>query len=104
MLYDQTEPQLVPELLLHVSIRELHNILVSDTNDGGLKYSRYEYCNIIISDYILRSLFQHQLKKIPHDTKSCVVVNVAFLIKVYIRHFYPDMIDILKPVVTLAGA
>ena len=63
MLDDQTEPQLVPELLLHVSIRELHNILVSDTNDGGLKYSRYEYGNIIISDYILRSLLPPQLKQ-----------------------------------------
>ena len=32
-----TEPQPVPKLLLHVSIRELHNNLVSDTEDGGLK-------------------------------------------------------------------
>ena len=27
---DQTEPQLVPKFLLQVSVRELHNILVSD--------------------------------------------------------------------------
>ena len=32
-----TEPQLVPKLLLHVSIRELHKNLVSDTEYGGLK-------------------------------------------------------------------
>ena len=37
VLYDQTEPTLVPKLLLQVSVRELHNSLVSDPNDGGLK-------------------------------------------------------------------
>ena len=37
MFNDQTEPQLVPKLLLHVSVRELHNSLVSDINDGGIK-------------------------------------------------------------------
>ena len=40
VLYDQTEPQLVPKLLLQVSGRELHNSLVSDPNDGGLKDAR----------------------------------------------------------------
>ena len=54
MLDDHIEPQLVPKLLLHVSVRELHNSLVSDPNDGGLKYSRGGYGN---SDYTLRSLF-----------------------------------------------
>ena len=42
MLDDQTEPQLVPKLLLQVFVRELHNSLVSDPNDGGLKYARDE--------------------------------------------------------------
>ena len=37
---DQTEPELVPKLLLQVSVRELHNSLVIDTNGGGLKESR----------------------------------------------------------------
>ena len=49
MLYDQTEPQLVPKFLLQVSVRELHNSLVSDTNDGCLKDARDEYGKIIIS-------------------------------------------------------
>ena len=53
---DKTEPQLVPTFLLQVSIRELHNSLVSDTNDGGLKYDRDEENNIIVSDSTLRSL------------------------------------------------
>ena len=50
MLYDQTEPQLVTKLLLQVSVRELHNSLVSDPNDGGLKDARDEDGKIIISD------------------------------------------------------
>ena len=40
MLDDKTEPELVPKLLLWVSVIELHNILVSDTNSGGLKDAR----------------------------------------------------------------
>ena len=60
---DQTEPQLFPKLLLRVSIREMHNIPVSDPNDGGLKDSRDEDDNIIISDYTLHSLLPPQLKQ-----------------------------------------
>ena len=63
MLYDQTEPTLVPKLLLHVSVRELHNSPVSDPNDGGLKDARDEDGKIIISDSTLRSLLPPQLKK-----------------------------------------
>ena len=63
MLDDHTEPQLVPKLLLQVSVRELHNSLVSDPNDGGLKDSRDEDGNIIISDPTLRSLLPPQLKQ-----------------------------------------
>ena len=60
---DQTEPQLVPKLLLHVSVRELHNILVSDPNDGGLKDARDEDGKIVISDSTLFSLLPPQLKQ-----------------------------------------
>ena len=67
MLDDQTEPQLVPKFLLQVSIRELHNSLVSDPNDGGLKGvlkdDRDEDGKIIISDSTLCSLFPPQLKQ-----------------------------------------
>ena len=55
-----TEPQLVQKLLLHVSVRELHNNLVSATKGGGLKEARDEDYNIIISDYTLRSLLPPQ--------------------------------------------
>ena len=51
------EPQLVTKLLLQVSIRELHNRLVSDTNYGN------EDDNIIISDSTLRSLLPPKLKR-----------------------------------------
>ena len=63
MLYAQTEPQLVPKLLLQVSVIELHNSLVSDPNDGVLKYSRDEDGKIIISDSTFRSLLPPQLKQ-----------------------------------------
>ena len=63
MLDDQTEPKLVPKLLLQVSVIELNNSLVSDTNDGGLKDARDEDGNIIISEYTLRSLLPPQLKQ-----------------------------------------
>ena len=56
MFDDQTEPQLVPKLLLQVSVRALHNSLVNDLNDCGLKDARDEDDNIIISDSTLRSL------------------------------------------------
>ena len=46
-----------------MSVRELHNSLVSDPNDGGLKDARDEYGKIIISDSTLRSLFPPQLKQ-----------------------------------------
>ena len=59
----QTEPQIVPKLPLQVSVRELHNSLVSYHNDGGLKYARYEDDNIIISDSTLCSLLPPQLKQ-----------------------------------------
>ena len=61
---DNIEPQLVPILLLQVSVRELHNSHVSDPNDGGFRDARYEYDNIIISDSTLCSLLPPQLKQI----------------------------------------
>ena len=59
-----TEPQLVPKFLLQVSIRELHNSLVTNRKDGGLKESRHEDDNILISDSTLRSLLPPQLKNV----------------------------------------
>ena len=36
-----TRPQIVPKLVLQFFIREIHNSLVSDPEDGGLKKARY---------------------------------------------------------------
>ena len=69
MFDDQTEPQLVPELLLQVSIIELNNNLVSDPNDGCLKDSRDEEDNIIISDSTFHSLLPPQSKQISLQYK-----------------------------------
>ena len=77
-----------------MSVKELHNSLLSDPNDGGLKDARDEDSKIIISDSALRSLLPPQLKKCPHVTRLCLVVNVEFLLKVYIHHSYPGMIGI----------
>ena len=63
MLYEHTEPQLVPKLLPQVSVRELNNSLVSDTNDGSMKDARDEYGKMIISNSTLRALLPPQLKK-----------------------------------------
>ena len=49
-IYCHTRPQIVPKLLLHVFFRELHNILVSDPVDCGIKEARDVENNIIISD------------------------------------------------------
>ena len=77
-----------------MSVRELHNSLVSDPNDGSLKYARDEDDNIIISDSTLRSLLPPKLNKCQHDTRSCVVVNVAVLLKLCTRHCYTGVIGI----------
>ena len=60
---DQMEPQLVPKLLLHVSTIELHNIMLSPPEEGGLKEARNEHNNIIISDSTLRNILTPQLNK-----------------------------------------
>ena len=64
-----TEPQLVPKLLLHVSVRELHNNIVSNIDDGGLKEARDADINIIISDSTLVSLFPPQIKEMSSRYK-----------------------------------
>ena len=70
MFDDQTEAQLILKLLIQASIRELYNRLVSDTNDGGIKDSRYEDNNIIISDSTLHSLLKPQLKHTTEPRRS----------------------------------
>ena len=86
MLDDQTEPQPVPKFLPQVSVRELHNSLVSDPNDGGLKDARDEDGKIIISDSTLRSLFPPQLKQMSARYKIMCGCECCISAKAYIRH------------------
>ena len=47
---EQSRPQLVPKLLLQILVRELHNITVSPSEEGGLKEARDAEDNITILD------------------------------------------------------
>ena len=82
MFDDETEPQIVPKLLFQVSVRELHNRLVSDPNDGGLKDARDEDGNIIISNSTLRLLLPPQLKqmstryKVMCGSECCISAKI----------------------------
>ena len=94
MLYDQTESQIIPKLLLQVSARELNNRLVSDTNDGGLKDARGEDDNIIISDSTLRSLLPPKLKqmsaryKVMCGCECCIYTKIIHSSLLYWRDRY----------------
>ena len=66
---DQVEPQLVPKLLLPVSVRELHNITVIPLEEGGLKESRDADNYIIISDSTSRDILPPQLKNMSSRYK-----------------------------------
>ena len=94
MFDDQTEHQLVPKFLLQVSVREPHNSLVSDPNDGGLKYARGEENNIIISDSTLYSMLPPQLKKMSVRYKvmcgceCCISDKSIHSSLLYWRHRY----------------
>ena len=84
-----TEPQLVTKTLLQVSVRELHNNLVSDAENCGLKEARDEYDNTIISDYTLRSLLPPQLKKIVN------IQGYVWLLMLHICQKYALIITIM---------
>ena len=79
-----------------MSLSDLHNNLVSDPNDGGLKDARDEDSKIIISDSTFFHSCHINSKKCMHVTRSCVVVNVAFLLKLYIHYCYLGVIGIWK--------
>ena len=59
-------------------MQELQNIMVSITEDVGIKEAR-DTENIIISDLRLRNILLPQLKKCVRGTRSYVLVSVAFL-------------------------
>ena len=61
-IYSHTRQKIVPKLLPQVSVREHHNSLVGEPDDGGLKESIDADNNIIISYSTLRSLLPPQFK------------------------------------------
>ena len=54
------EPQVLTDLLLQVSVWELHNSMVSPQEEGGLKEAIFAENNIIISDSTLQSFLTPQ--------------------------------------------
>ena len=60
----------------------MHNILVSDPNDGGIQYARDEDGNIIISYSTFCSLFPPQLKqmlaqyKVMCGCEGCIYTQI----------------------------
>ena len=79
-----TRLNIVPKLSLQFLMLLFHIILVSEPKYGGLKEAIDADNNINISDSTLCSLLPLQLENVQHDTRSCVVVNVVNLPKVYI--------------------
>ena len=58
------------KLLLQVSVQEIHNSMMSPTEGGVLKETKYAENNIIISDSTLISIIPTQLKKMSAGFKS----------------------------------
>ena len=57
----QVEPQLSPNRVLQVLVRELHNHMVSPPEEGGLKEERYTNNYSITSDSTLHKFLPPQL-------------------------------------------
>ena len=56
------EPKLVSKLLLQVSVRELHNNMVSPQEEGVIREAIYAKNNTLISDYTLYTILTPRLK------------------------------------------
>ena len=75
--------------LLQVPFREIHNSLISDPVDYGLKDARDVENNIIISDYKLRSLLPPQQKYVS------TIQGHLWLWMIYICKNYTFLITII---------
>ena len=56
------EKQLMPELLLQVSVQELHNISAIPPEEGVMNEARDEENNIIISDSTSKNIIPNEIK------------------------------------------
>ena len=91
-IYVHSEPQLVSEFVLQVSVRELDNIITSPPEEGELKDARVVDNNIIISDSTLRSIITLRLRRFLRGTRSYVFVSAAYIPKLFIHHYYHGVI------------
>ena len=69
-----TDHEIKPKMLLQCSVRELHNDLVKDSNDGGCSAARKDG-KIIVSDTALRYMMPPQVRKFSKKHKKCVDVK-----------------------------
>ena len=67
-----SEPQLVSKHLLKFSVRELHNSMVSPTEEGGPKEARDVENDITVSYSMVQSILPPQLKKMYARNKVVV--------------------------------
>ena len=80
------ETHIVPKLLLQVSVWELHNIMASPPEEGGIKYAMDEENNIISSGSTPRNIMTPQPRKISVPYK--VVCGCGCFISAKIMHSY----------------
>ena len=62
-IYGQVEPHLVPKFSFQALVIELHNSILSTSEEGGIKKTRDADNNITISDSTLHNILPPQLKK-----------------------------------------
>ena len=78
----QNENYIVPKLLLQVSIREIHNIMVIQTDEEYLWEARFKK---IISDSALHTILRPQLKsmsahhKVMCRCRCCISAKICIL-------------------------
>ena len=83
-----SEKQLMPNLLLVISIRELHNIMVSPKEEGELKEAIDTDNNIIISESTLLNILPPQLKEMTLIYKVMCGCECCISPKKFTRHYY----------------
>ena len=89
-----SEQNLVPKLLLQVSVWELHNIMVIPQKSVDL--SRQDIQTIISSLVILHydQFYHPNVRIFLRGTRSCVVVRAEYLPKLFINHYSHGVIVI----------
>ena len=83
-IYGISKKQLLPKLLLQVSVQELHNSTVSPPEECVLKEVRDAYNNIIVDDSTFHDIIPPQLKKMTSIYK--VIFGCECCISAKIMH------------------